>query len=320
MDTLREKASRLQGRAGGVVEQAAPVLKTAPLLDVSGPVEYFLQKTPPEETFSVSDLPLSGGLEWLASEGKAAFLEARVGSGGGMQWASLLTEAVDSAAMVQAIRDVAEGRGVDVEYEYGDPGLVVMDPGIVDRAGALVYLEDRAGLESNRLFYETLFGQLIEIEELWGVLQVACFAGLCEDGGSKEQSGLIEPGAIWHLPLGEDGRVLDVAGDSDELMLFAPGVGDLEDLEDVKDFLAGSQRQFILALLFCVGCMGVARYEGAGKVMLTDGSEDSLGDVRVVDSSGLGSVLESKGGAGDLGLAHALTVCREQFGETGEQM
>lgn len=313
MTTLRQKAWLLTSRSGGITEQAAPLLRTAPLVDVSAPALYFLEDTPPEETFSVADVPLAGGLGWLVSEGKAVFVEAGVESGSGLEWGALLTPAIDSSGVVEAVRRAAEARDVEMEYELGEPGLIVMEPGVVERAGALIYLEDRAGVESNRVFYETLFGERLDLEELWGVLQVACYAELCEEAGAGGEPPVIEPGALWYLPLGEDGRVIEVAGDSDELMLFAPGVSDNEALEDVMDFLADSQRQFLLALLFSLGCMGAAKDGRSAKVTVSEAGEDAVGAVRRLEFSGLNSVLASKGSAGELGLAHALTVCRAEF-------
>jgi len=134
-----------------------------------------------------------------------------------------------------------------------------------------------------------------------------------EEVGGETEPLLIEPSVIWYLPVGLDGYVVEIGGGSDELMMVAPGVGSTGDLEDVMDYLGEAQRPLLLAALFSLGCVGAARKGGPGSPRLEEGEADGMGVVHKLWMSGLRRILDVHGRAGELGLSHAITVCRTEF-------
>lgn len=318
--TIREKAHALAAREGSVLSDAPAAISAAPVVEASGPASYFLSGTPPEARFSVSDLPLAGGLEWLSSNGGSVFIEIDAPEVRGLGWGTLLTRATeDPVGLVDGVSRAGLARGVDVEHDKGDPGLLVMDPGLMTRAGILLYLEDEAGVEANRGFYEHLFGSRFSVEEPPLVLHIACLVEMDgEDFGSGREA-LIEPSVIWYLPVEPDGHVTETSGDSDELMLLAPGAGSTEDLEEVMDYVSEGQQPVILSALFSVACLGAATPSRNSSSRVERLGSDGIGAVYRLRMGSLARTLDERGRAPELGLSHALTVCREDFeGAFGE--
>lgn len=319
-DTIRVKAHELAAREGSALSDAAPAIRDALVIEASDPVSYYLAGTPPEATFSVSDLPLGGGLQWLSSRGGCVFIESDAPEGSGLAWGTLLSRATgDPAELVGGISRAGRDKGVDVSHDEGDPGLVVMDPGLVKRAGVLVYLEDEAGMERHREFYEHLFGGRFTLEELYGVLHVTCFVEVDEAAFGTGSAAVIEPSVIWYLPVEANGHVGETGGGSDELMLLAPGVGSTEDLEETMDFVSEGQQPVIMGALFSLGCLGAALRNRNTSSHLERVAGDGLGAVHRLRMGSLAATLDDEGRAVALGLSHALTVCREEFdGSMGE--
>lgn len=312
METLRERAYRVLQKPGSMLYGCADMVGASPAVDVSEAVSYFLEQTPEEDTFSLSDLPLAAGLQWLSSNTKLAFVETEAPPEYGLPWATLLGWDADQQALERSIREAGQARGVDTEIETGDPGVALMDSGLVARAGVFVYLDEPLGGEGRASYYQHLFSERLEIDELAGVLQLVCFAEI-EGGGSEGVRSLIEPSLIWYLPLDGDGRIHELGGGSDELMLVAPGVGDLESLDDVMDDVADAQKPLLLAVLFSLACAGAARKANASSPVMERAGEDAVGPVEALRMGGIGGALDQRGSALHLGLSHALTVCRAEF-------
>lgn len=314
METLRERAYRTLQRPGSMLYGYAELVAASPAVDVGDTVAYFLEQTPEEDTFSLTDLPLASGLEWLGSNTKLAFLETEAPIEYGLPWATLLGRDSDQQALGRSIRAAGQARGVDTEIETGDPWLALMDPGLIARAGVFVYLDEPLGDEGRTGYYQHLFSERLEIEELAGVLQLVCFAEI-EGGAPEGGRSLIEPSLIWYLPLAGDGRIYELGGVSDELMLVAPDVGDLESLDDVMDDVADAQKPLLQAVLFSLACAGAARKANASSPVMERIGEDAVGPVETLRMGALGAALDQRGSVRDLGLSHALTVCRAEFEE-----
>lgn len=293
------------------------MIAASPAVGVTEPVGYFMEETPEEESFSVADIPLYGGIEWLVRSGGGVFLETLAPPGSGIGWGTLLTRIPDTSGICEAVERAGRTRGVDVEVGLGDPGLALMEPGIVSRAGVFTFLEYPLANDSRAEFYEYLFADSVDLEELWGVLQMMCFVELDSaepnaDVGDTELL-VVEPSVIWYLPVGLGGYVVETGRGSDELMMIAPGVGSTGELEDVMDFLGEAQRPLLLAALFSLSCAGAARKGGPGAPRLEEAGSDGLGPVFELSMSGFRRILDVHGRGAELGLSHALTVCRAEF-------
>lgn len=285
----------------------------SPVLEASEATTYFLQETPDEQTFSIADIPLERGLRWLSEGSRGVFIETLAPPERGLAWATLLTNSVDREGLANSIQLAGRLRGVDTETEEGDPGVALMEPGLVERAGAFVYLDDAAGDDRRGNFYEYLFGGELEVDELAGMLQLMCFAELAGGEGERERSTLIEPAHIWYLPVDNDGRLLEIGEDASQMMMVAPGASDPERLEEVMDTIAEAQKPLILSALFALGCAGAALIDGGQRRTIAVCGEDTVGEVHEVQIGPVRDLLERQGQVSKLGFSHALTVCRESF-------
>lgn len=294
-----------------MLHEGAAVFAASPVLEASEATAYFLEQTPDEQNFSIADMPLARGLGWLAEGNRGAFVETVAPPERGLAWASLLTGAVDREDLAETIDRGGRLRAVDMEVEEGDPGLALMEPGLVDRAGVFVYLDDAVGDDRRGNFYEYLFGGELEVDELAGMLQLMCFAELGD--GDGKQSTLIEPAHIWYLPVDGDGRLLEVGEESSQMMMVVPGASDPERLGEVMDTLAEVHRPLILSTLFALGCAGAALVDESEYRTIAVCGEDTLGEVHEVRLGPIRKLLERHGQVSELGLSHALTVCRESF-------
>lgn len=313
MDTLRETVYTAVCKEGSLLHEGAGVFAASPVLEASKATAYFLEGIPDEQTFSLADIPLERGLRWLWEGSRGAFIETSAPPETGMAWATLLTNAVDRVGVADAIQRAGPLRAVDTEVEEGDPGLALMEPGLIERAGAFVYLDDAVGDDRRRNFYEYLVGGELEVDELSGMLQLMCFAEISGVGGNWEPSTLIEPTHIWYLPVDNDGRLLEVGEESSQMMMVSPGASDPERLEEVMDTLAEAQRPLILSTLFVLGCAGAALVDESQRRTTSVCGEDSLGEVYEVQFAPIQELLERHGQVSELGFSHALTVCRESF-------
>lgn len=315
MDTLRDKAYEAVCNEGSMLREGAGIVSASPVLEASEATAYFLEGTPDEQTFSIADIPLERGLRWLSEGTGGVFIETSAPSEAGLAWATLLTNAVDREGLADAIQRAGRLRAVDTEIEEGDPGLALMEPGLVARAGAFVYLDDVVGDDRRSNFYEYLFGGELEVDELAGMLQLMCFAEIGGAGDDRESSTLIEPTHIWYLPVDNDGRLLEVGEESSQMMMVSPGASDPERLEEVMDTIAEAQRPLILSTLFALGCAGAGLIDESRRRTTAVCGEDSVGKVYEVRLTPIQELLERQGQASELGFSHALTVCRESFEE-----
>lgn len=296
-----------------MLHTGAEVIAASPAVDVSEAVRYFMDGTPEEGAFSVADVPLSGGIDWLVEGTGGVFVETSAPPEDGLPWATLLARDSGIASVMEHASRAGAMRGVDSVVETGDPGLALLNAGLVERAGVFVFFDNPVGDELRRSFYEHLFGERFDLEDLSGVLQMMCFAEVETGYGEDSRRTLIEPAEIWYLPVNMSGYGVEMSAGSDELMMVAPGVGELEDFEDVMDDLFDAQRPLLLSVLFALGCLGSATGTGPSSARLEAAGTDACGEVGVLSLGGLSSLLDRRGDASDLGLSHALTVCRAEF-------
>lgn len=317
--SLREKAYENVSKERSVFSSVVPGIRSAPVVDCSQPVRFFLEDTPEESGFSIGDIPLLGGVEWLYRGNGGVFLETQAPPEEGLMWGALLTSVVDHSDIVSSIIGSARGLGVDCEIREGNPGMALLAPGAVKRAGVFVSVDKPLSDEDREAFYDSLFSDIVDLEDLRCVLQLTLFVELgAEVSEDAEDSAdvpgeLIEPAMMWYLPVTREGEALAFSGEADEMKLFAPGVGDLAQLEDVVDFVAQAQRPLILATLFSLACAGASNGGTPSSPRLAATGSDTLGPAYSLNVTGLSRMLEIEGRASDLGLSHALTVCRGEF-------
>jgi hypothetical protein len=319
VSTLRDKAYENVSSERSVFGSVAGGIRSAPAVDCSEAVRFFLEQTPEESGFSVGDIPLLSGIEWLYRGNGGVFLETAPPEDG-LMWGTLLTSAVDRSDIASAFSTWSRKLGVDCEIRKGDPGMVLIAGGAVSSAGVFVSVDKPLADEDREAFYDSLFSGMVDLEDLRCILQLTFFVELGDSEGSDKRTDdgsgsgdLIEPAMIWYLPVSEEDEALSFAGGSDELKLFAPGVGQLAHLEDVVDFVAQAQRPLLLSALFSLACLGASDAGTGSSPRVTATGSDTVGPVYSVNMIGLSRMLEIEGRASDLGLSHALTVCRGEF-------
>jgi hypothetical protein len=319
MSTLRKMSYDNASSERSVFGSVAGGIRSAPAVACSEAVRFFLEQTPEESGFSVGDIPLLSGVEWLYRGNGGVFLET-ASPEDGLMWGTLLTSAVDRGDIASAVSAWSRELGVDCEIWDGEPGMALIAGGAVSRAGVYVSADKPLDNEDREAFYDSLFSGMVDLEELRCILQLTFFVELGDSSGSKDvergpdHSGyLIEPAMMWYLPVTAQGEVLTFAGGSDELKIFVPGVGQLTDLEDVVDFVSQAQRPLVLSALFSLACLGASDDNTGSSPWVISVGSDAVGPRYSVDVTGLRRMLEVEGRASDLGLSHALTVCREEF-------
>lgn len=320
--TLRERAREVAAASSEEwLSGCAEVLASCQVLDATEAFSYFWDETPNEETFDMKDIPGIGLAEALAGSGaskRAVFVEAEAPAKG-LGW-SLLLDGLGRAdnETLRRVNSVAWRKGVATAAVGTDPGAMIMEPGLVERAGALVYFDDDLGRDSSRKFYERLAG-FEEIEHWQSVVQVLPFAALdAELYGESVQP----PQVVYYLPIDSNRRVRAVEADESIPMLipgFDPATADAESIGGV---LGKGHRPLHLAVLFSLACAGARKGHRHSSPQLRLAGEDAFGSVRkLVMSERMGdlkSILDERGGARKLGLSHALTVCRDEFGDEEE--
>lgn len=272
-----------------------------------------MEGTPEEGAFSVADVPLSGGIDWLLSGTGGAFIETSAPPEDGLAWAALLPKDSGMASVMEQAGRAGALRGVESVVDAGDPGIALLDAGLVERAGLFMFFDNPVGDQQRISFYEHLFEERFDLEDLSGVLQMMCFAEIETSAEDESQRTLVEPSEIWYLPVDKHGYGVEMSAGSDEMMMVAPGVGALEDFEDVMDEIFDAQRPLLLAVLFSLGCLGASVGTGPSAPQLEAVGKDSCGEVSALGMGGLSAALDRRGAASDLGLSHALTVCRAEF-------
>lgn len=120
------------------------------------------------------------------------------------------------------------------------------------------------------------------------------------------------PPILWLIPVSEDGEVLVKTTDSD-IAIFVyptPEGSDWEQEEGARTVHQGL-RGMLYGALFCMCCANSTLGED---LMIGSPSSCGIGTLLI---GGLKKKLDSRGRANELGLGHALTVCRDVFGPAG---
>lgn len=295
----------------------AEVLGGCQVLDATEAFSYFWDETPNEETFEMADIPDIYLPQSLAGSGRserALFVEARAPAKG-LGWSTLLDGLGQAEnAMLSQINAVAYRKGVATAAVDTDPGAVLMEPGLVQSAGALLYFDQEPARRRSRKFYERLAGR-DEVRKWSAVIQLfPCVRFEDEMYGGEVHA----PQMIYYLPLDERGRVRAVGSD-EALPMVIPGFDPrTADGETIGMVLARGHRPLILAVLFSLACAGAGKGHRHNAPQLRLAGRDSRGPLkRLVMEDRMGNLrhsLDERGSAKDLGLSHALTVCRDEFG------
>lgn len=120
------------------------------------------------------------------------------------------------------------------------------------------------------------------------------------------------PPIMWLIPVSEDGEVLVDTADQDIciFVLPAPEGSDWEPEEGAR-VVHQALRAILYGALFSMCCVNTL----GERVMVGSPSSCGIGTLYI---STLAKRLDGRGKAKELGLGHALTVCREDFGPVGE--
>lgn len=287
-------------------------LKTPGVLDATDTFSYFWDETPDEKTFNMADIPRVGLPESLLADGfprSSLFVEAAAPAKG-LAW-GMLCDRDGNAGRTTAsrINAAAAERGIASITAPGDPGLVSFEPGLVERAGAMLYL-DRAPFEGTvRGFYRRMAADG-ELDQWSAVLQVVPFVRLdAELGGG----GVEAPQAVYYVPIDHDQRVRLLGPDEDLPMIIPDVHSSTAHDQSIGTALAKSHRPLILATLFALACAAASQTGREASAFFEECANDAFGPVWRLRMGGLARGLNERGGARTLSLSHALTVCREQF-------
>lgn len=315
--TLRERAWREACASDrDWVLDLARTLDSCQTLDASAAFSYFWDETPNESTFHMGDLPAVGLPEWLTGDGRgrnAVFVESRAPSSG-LAWSFVVDhQGVSGPTSRREVTEVAACGGVPTVSTNGDPGAMGVEPGLIESAGALMYVDYEPRTAPSRDFYLN-FVEPSELDGEWaGVLHLIPFAafksGVC--GGA-----VLLPQVIYYMPIGHNGRIRPLDGAESLPMVIPdqdPTAARAADHDALASVLAKGHRPLHLAALFSLVCAGACGAPGEEPAVL----EDALGARRVLRMDAIRAELEVAGRAGSLGLSHALTVCRELFGGVG---
>lgn len=116
------------------------------------------------------------------------------------------------------------------------------------------------------------------------------------------------PPIMWLIPVSEDGEVqVDTADQDIAIFVLPTPEGSEWDQEEGARVVHQALRPILYGALFSMCC---ANALGEG-VMVGSPSSCGIGTLYI---SGLAEKLDGRGRANELGLGHALTVCREEFG------
>lgn len=314
--TLRERAWREACASDkDWILDLARTLDSCQTLDATAAFSYFWDETPNEETFRMGDLPSVGLPAWLAGEGRASnavFVESRAPASG-LGWSLVLDHRGRSGQTSRSeVMEAAATGGVPTVATNVDPGAMAFDPGLLESAGALIYVDSDPHTAPSRDFYLN-FVEAPELDGAWaGVLHFIPFAafkpGVC--GGA-----VLMPQVLYYIPIGHDGRIrpLDRAESLPMVIPDQEPAAQCAGHESLASILAKGPRPLHLAALFslvCAGSLGARGAPGEEPAVL----EDSLGARRVLQMDAIRAELDIAGRAGSLGLSHALTVCRELLG------
>lgn len=119
------------------------------------------------------------------------------------------------------------------------------------------------------------------------------------------------PPIMWLIPVSEDGEVLVEPADKDIAIFVYPTPEDSAwEQEQGAHVVHQSLRGILYGALFCMCCTN-------SRSGVSVGSPSSCG-IGTLYISELAQKLDDQGKATQLGLGHALTVCREEFGPVGE--
>ena len=121
------------------------------------------------------------------------------------------------------------------------------------------------------------------------------------------------PPMMWLIPLSEDGKVLVEAADNDiAIFVFPIPEGSDWNQEEGARLVHYSLRATLYGALFSICCSGALGDE------VEVGPSHSAG-VDALHIGGLAERLDKQGRAKELGLGHALTVCRDTFGPAEDE-
>ncbi len=315
--TLRERAWREACASDrDWVLDLARTLDSCQTLDASAAFSYLWDETPNESTFHMGDLPPVGLPEWLTGDGRgrnAVFVES-CAPVSGLAWSLVVDHrGVCGPTSRREVTEAAARIGVPTVSTNGDPGAMAVDPGLIECAGALMYVDYEPQTAPSRDFYLN-FVEPSELDSEWsGVLHLIPFAafepGVC--GGA-----VLLPQVVYYMPIGHNGRIRPLDGAESLPMVIPdqdPAAARAADHGALASVLAKGHRPLHLAALFSLVCAGACGSSGEEPAVL----EDALGARRVLQMDAIRAELEVAGRAGSLGLSHALTVCRELFGGVG---
>jgi len=316
MRTLREQAYGLAAASEREwVRDMAGVLASCQSLDATEAFSYFWDGTPPESALRMSDLGRVGWPECLQGSGRGReglFVETRA-PGSGLAW-SLVFDAEGSLGGTKrltapGLSAAACRQGVPAMLLGGDPAVMAFEPGLVESAGALVYLDRTPFGRFEKRFYRRMAGRGV-LRGWSGVLQVMPFVKLVAEAGGA----VIGPQVVYYMPLDRDGRVYPVG--SEELPMVIPDTGPgAADRESLGLALIQGHRPLQLGLVFSLVCLSAPVASGTGASRLTSLGSDGCGPVSRLGIEDLKADLDERGGAREFGISHALTVCRECFGK-----
>lgn len=300
----------------------AEVLASCQVLDASEAFSYFWDETPNEETFDMKDIPGICLPEALAGSGEgkqALFVEAEAPAKG-LGWSMLLDgRGTPDNEMLRHINSVAYPKGIATAAVGTDPGAMIMEPGLVERAGALVCFDDNPGLGGSCKFYERL-AESEELEHWQSVVRMLPFVAL--DAGLYGDT-VQPPQVIYYLPIGSERRVRPVTTDEGVPMVIPGFDPATEDAESIGGVLGRGHRPLQLAVLFSLACAGARKGHRHASPSVRQSGKDACGSVsRLAINEGRGNLrasLDGLGNARDLGLAHALTVCRGEFSDEKDE-
>lgn len=314
--TLREGAWETASASdrewlGGV----SGALKTPQVLDATEVFSYFWDETPNETTFDMADIPQIGLPESLLPDAfprSSLFVEAAAPAKG-LAWGMLCDRDGNAGrTTMNRINTLAAKRGIATISAPGDPGVVSCDPGLVERAGAMLYVDPAPFEGGGREFYGRLAGDN-ELEEWAAVLQIVPFVRL---DGELGRGGVEAPQVVYYVPVDHDHRVRPLGSEEDLPMIIPDVRSSGERDKSLGETLAKSHRPLIMPVLFALACAASSQTGREASASLEAAGEDAFGPVWRLRMGGLGRRLNERGGALTLGLSHALTVCREEFGDS----
>lgn len=314
--TLREQAFRLAALSEREwVRDMAGVLASCQTLDATEVFTYFWDETPPEASLRMRDLgrlELPEALRGSYRGKEALFVETRA-PGCGLAWSLVF----DGAGVASGTKDLTAARLSAAACRQGVPAMLVgseravmaFEPGLVESAGALVYLDRAPFGRLERRFYRRMADRGL-VRGWAGVAQVMPFVKLKADAGGA----VIGPQVVYYMPLDRDGRVCPL-GSGEELPMVIPDAGPgVADQESLGFALMQGHRPLQLGLVFSLACCSAPVATGAGVARLAPLPKDGCGLVSRLEIEDLKADLDDRGGAREFSISRAMTVCRDSFG------